>query len=221
MADDSTHQARYVPAAGRAGLTRFYDPAMALTMRERSWRPALRDRVLAGVPAGGTVVEVGAGTGRSAIDLASRRPDVEVVAIDGDPEALALGQAKPGAERIHWQQGFAGQLTLPDASADAVVMSLLLHHLDPPTKRAALADARRILRPNGRIHIADWGRPNSPLTRPGFLILQLIDGFANTRDHAAGLIPTYLTDTGFTPTTWKTVQTAWGTLDLIEAVPTQ
>lgn len=32
---------RYVPAAGRGWLTRLYDPAMALTMRERVWRPVL------------------------------------------------------------------------------------------------------------------------------------------------------------------------------------
>ena len=32
---------RYVPAAGRAWLTALYDPLMALTMRERAFRPAL------------------------------------------------------------------------------------------------------------------------------------------------------------------------------------
>jgi hypothetical protein len=33
---------RYVPAAGRTAFTRLYDPAMALTMRERTWRPRLQ-----------------------------------------------------------------------------------------------------------------------------------------------------------------------------------
>ena len=38
---------RYVPAAGRAWLTALYDPLMALTMRERAFRPALIAAVLA------------------------------------------------------------------------------------------------------------------------------------------------------------------------------
>lgn len=212
-------QDRYVPAAGRAALTRLYDPAMALTMRERAWRPALRDRVLSAVPGGTRVVDVGAGTGTFAIDLAGKRPDIEVVAIDGDPDALCLARAKPGAERVHWRQGLAGRLPLAEASADALVMSLLLHHLAPEAKRAALADARRVLGPTGTLHIADWGQPHGPLTRVGFLALQTIDGFPNTRDHAAGRIPSYIAEARFTSTTWRRLRTAWGSLELIEAQP--
>jgi ubiquinone/menaquinone biosynthesis C-methylase UbiE len=214
---DHRQESRYVPAAGRAALTRLYDPVMALTMRERAWRPALRDRVLAGVPDGGTVVDVGGGTGTFAIDLAATRPDIEVVVVDGAPQALELAQAKPGADRVRWQHGLAAELPLPDASADAVVMSLLLHHLVPDAKRGALADAHRVLRPTGRLHVADWGRPRDPLTRAGFLALQLIDGFPNTRDHAAGRLPAFLTEAAFDPTTWNRLRTPWGALDLIEA----
>ena len=47
---------RYVPAAGRAWLTGSYDHAVALTMRERAWRPALVDAVSRDLPAGGTVI---------------------------------------------------------------------------------------------------------------------------------------------------------------------
>jgi ubiquinone/menaquinone biosynthesis C-methylase UbiE len=212
-------EGRYVPAAGRAAFTRLYDPAMALTMRERAWRPALRDRVLASVPEGGTIVEVGAGTGRLAIGFATSRPDVEVIAVDGDPELLELVDANPGAERIDWRLGLAGQVPLPDASADAVVMSLLLHHLAPDAKRAALADAHRLLRPSGRLHVADWGRPRDPIARLGFRFTQALDGIANTRDHGAGRLPTYIADAGFTPTTWHHLRTAGGTLELIEATP--
>ncbi len=213
-----TGEARYVPAAGRAAFTRLYDPAMALTMREGAWRPALRDRVLSGMPDGGTVVDVGAGTGTFAIGLAEQRPDVEVVAIDGDPNALSLAKAKPGADNVRWCEGLAGQLPLEEGSADALVMSLLLHHLVPAAKHAALIDARRVLRPGGTLHIADWGRPHGLLTRAGFLALQAIDGFPNTRDHAAGRIPAFLSEAGFANTiTWRRLRTPWGSLELIDA----
>jgi ubiquinone/menaquinone biosynthesis C-methylase UbiE len=211
-------ESRYVPAAGRAAFTRLYDPVVALTMRERAWRPALQREVLASVSSGATIVDVGAGTGTFAIALAAERPDVEVVAIDGDPAALRLAQAKPGAGRVSWREGMAGELPLDDESADAIVMSLLLHHLDPVAKRAALADAHRVLRPGGFLHVADWGRPRGPLTRFGFFLLRALDGFPNTRDHAAGRLGAYIDGAGFAHVaTGRCLPTALGTLELISA----
>jgi SAM-dependent methyltransferase len=209
---------RYVPAAGRAALTRLYDPAMALTMRERAWRPALLDRVAAGLSDGGRVVDVGAGTGTFALALAAARPDAEVVAVDGDPEALRLAEAKAGSERVSWREGMADRLPLGDATADALTMSLLLHHLGPAAKRAALSEALRVLRPGGRLHVADWGKPRGPLPRAGFLLLRALDGFENTSDHAAGRLPALVADAGFAEvTTWRAVGTPWGRLELTSA----
>lgn len=209
---------RYVPAAGRVGSTALYDASIALTMRERRWRPVLRDRVLAAVPPGGRVLDVGAGTGTLAIALAAARPDAEVVAVDGDPEALALARVKTGAGRVQWREGFAGDLDLPDGGVDAAVMSLVLHHLGPQTKRRALADLHRVLRPGGELHIADWGRPATPLLRAAFFALQLIDGFEGTRDHAAGRLPDLVRDAGFASVECHgRLPTAWGTLELLAA----
>jgi ubiquinone/menaquinone biosynthesis C-methylase UbiE len=209
---------RYVPAAGRAGLTGIYDRAVALTMRERRWRPRLRDRIAARLAPGGRVVDVGAGNGTLAIALAALRPDVEVIAVDGDLEVLRLAQRRPGAERVTWRQGLAGTLELEDANADAVVMSLLLHHLDLGTKRRALADARRVLGPDGWLHVADWGRPQDPAMRAAFAVLQLIDGREETRDHAAGRLPGFLTEAGFPDVErYGRLRTGWGSLELLEA----
>ena len=156
---------RYVRASGRFGPTALYDASIALTMRAGRWRPVLRDRLLTDVPHGGRVLDVGAGTGTLAIALAAARPDIDVLAVDGDPEALALARPEPGVERVQWREGLAGELDLPDGSVDAAVMSLVLHHLGPQTKRRALLDLRRVLRPSGQLHIADWGRPATPLLR--------------------------------------------------------
>lgn len=196
----------------------WYDRSIALTMREERWRPLLRDRVLAGVPAGGRVLDVGAGTGTLAIALAAARPDVEVVGVDGDPEALALAQAKPGAERVRWEEGLAGELPLDAASADAAVISLVLHHLGPDGKRRALADIVRVLRPGGQLHVADWGRPATPALRAAFFALQLLDGFENTRDHAAGRLPELLRAAGLQEVRrYGRLRTAWGSLELLAA----
>lgn len=110
-------------------------------------------------------------------------------------------------------------LPVDSASVDVVTASLLLHPLPPPLKLAALAESRRVLRPGGRIVIADWGRPHDPLMRAGFLALQLLDGFENTRDHAAGPLPSLIRQAGFSlvkvERRWRTV---WGSLELISGV---
>ncbi len=205
---------RYVPAAGRRGLTAIYDPVMALTMREGTWRARLADRVLDGLRTGATVVDVGAGTGTFAALLAQRRSDVNVVAIDGDPDVLDRAAAKG----VHGRRGLADALPLATDTVDRVTMSLLLHHLTTDTKRAALAEARRVLKPSGRLHIADWGRAHDPLMRAAFLGLQLLDGFAPTRDHAAGRIPHLVAATGFAAVAEDArYRTPFGSLELITA----
>ncbi|MEJ7824760.1 MAG: methyltransferase domain-containing protein [Solirubrobacteraceae bacterium] len=209
---------RYVPAAGRVGSTRMYDRSIAVTMREEHWRPVLRDRMLSDVPASGQVVDVGAGTGTLAIAIAQARPDVTVTAVDGDAEILALAQAKPGAERVQWRGGLADDLPLDDGTVDAVVSSLVLHHLDPSTKQRALTEVARVLRPGGHLHIADWGPPATPLLRAAFFVLQVLDGFDGTRDHAAGRIPELVCASGFSDVhVHRRLRTAWGTLELLEA----
>jgi ubiquinone/menaquinone biosynthesis C-methylase UbiE len=205
--------ARYVPAAGRRGLTALYDPVMALTMREGAWRPELVAAVTAGLRDGGVIADVGAGTGTLTAQLMAARPDADVVAIDGDPEVLARAAFKG----VRGREGLATALPVGNGKADRVVMSLLLHHLERDAKLEALGEARRVLAPGGRLHIADWGAPDL-VTRPGFLGLQLLDGFAGTRDHAAGRLADLIAQAGFTAvTTDRRYRTPWGRLELISA----
>lgn len=206
---------RYVPAAGRAAFTRLYDPVVALTMREQTFRPRLLAAVSDALPRGGRVLDVGCGTGTFALALAGARPDAEVVGVDGDPEALAIARAKPGAARVAWHEGLADAVPAQDAGADAVVLSLVLHHLTRAAKADALAEARRVLEPGGLLHVADWGRPHDPPMRAAFLVLQLVDGFATTRDHVSGALPGLIAAAGFTtPPPHTRLRTVWGSLDV-------
>jgi ubiquinone/menaquinone biosynthesis C-methylase UbiE len=211
---------RYVPAAGRAWLTGLYDPIMALSMRERAFRPALIAAVLAD-PRPRSVLDVGCGTGTLAAQLAQSDSSLRVLGIDGDETVLARARVKTAAlgERVHFSRGLADATGLGDASVEVVIASLLLHHLVCAAKRRALTEAHRVLIPGGHLVIADWGPPQGPLTGIGFLMLQLIDGFQSTRDHRAGRLPELVTEAGFASVRiaerWRTV---WGSLELITAV---
>jgi len=215
MSELATTDQRYVPAAGRRALTALYDPAMRLTMREGTWRPKLLRRLTSGSPE--SVLDVGCGTGTLAIDLA--RAGLRTIGIDGDPDVLrrAAEKAREAGVELDLRKGLADAIPLVDVSVDRVVCSLVLHHLPLATKTRTLAECRRVLRPGGRLVVADWGRATDPLARAGFLGLQLLDGFETTRDHAAGRIPGLIADAGFSVSEFDRIRTAWGTLELLEA----
>jgi ubiquinone/menaquinone biosynthesis C-methylase UbiE len=212
---------RYVPAAGRRVFSSVYDPVVALTMRECAFRGAVLDAALA-PPAPSTVIDIGCGTGSLAIALARRAPQLRVVGVDGDPDMLARAWAKLAAggddATVEWVDGRAERLPREDASADVAVLTLVLHHLAPAGKNVALSEARRVLRPGGRLVVADWGRPRDALTSVGFLALQLLDGFATTAEHRAGRLAQRIEHAGFDDLRrlqrWRTV---WGSLELIIA----
>lgn len=209
---------RYVPAARWRAFTRLYDPILALTMREKRFRAEMLGRMEADLPQGGTVVDVGCGTGTFALALKERRPDVEVVGVDGDGEILALARAKSGTSRIEWREGLAQELPLPAESADVATTSLVLHHLLPEDKRKALVEMRRILKPGGRLHVADWGPPSDPLMSGAFFVAQAIDGFDRTVDHRAGRLPAFIEEAGFGAVeSYGRVRTGFGVVELLTA----
>jgi SAM-dependent methyltransferase len=109
------------------------------------WREAVR-RHLRPSP-GMTLVDIGAGTGAFAAAF-SDWFDVGVFAVE--PSA-AMREQIPRTPAIVVRAGDAGSLPLPDASADAAWLSLVLHHV--PDLAAAAREIRRVLRPGGPVLI--------------------------------------------------------------------
>lgn len=209
-------EARYIPAAGRASLTRFYDLGVRLTMRERLWRPMIVEQVVSNGPT--LVVDLGCGTGALAIPIAERVPAATVIGIDGDPEVLDLARAKRGGALVDWTHAYVDSLPVEDRSVDSVVTSLVLHHLPLSTKAAALAEARRILRPDGQLIVADWAAPQDPVMSLAFHGLQLLDGTETTDDNRQGLIPQLIADAGFAdPLRLRRIRTMLGTFEILLA----
>ena len=210
---------RYIPAAGWRLLTPLFDPVVAVTTRERRWRGKVVDEALAPSPA--TILDVGCGTGTLAVQLAGRAPDTRVIGLDGDSDVLQRAAAKAQAAQVKVEllNGMADSIPLADASIDCAVSTLVFHHLAPDTKRRALEEIRRVLRPGGRVVIADYGGPHDLLMRVAFLCVQLLDGFQSTRQHAAGELPGLIADAGFEVETIDRLRTLSGTLELLTATP--
>lgn len=190
----------FVPAAGRAWLTGAYDAIIALVAREK----LLRGGVLAAVgeatadlPAT-RILELGCGTGSLSTAIARALPSAEVTGIDIDPRALTIAKNKPGAERVEWLRANVLDQPPEPGTWDCVVISLVLHHLMPADQPAALQAARSALRPGGTLHVIDFGRPDAPLTKLGWRVLQAIDGVPNTTPLGRGELPGMIDAAGFT-----------------------
>jgi ArsR family transcriptional regulator len=98
------------------------------------------------------VGDLGCGTGQAAAALA---PFVaRVVAVDRSNEMLNAARRRlRDLPNVDVRRGELEALPIDDGSLDAATLILVLHHAPDPA--AALADAARVLRPGGRLLVAD------------------------------------------------------------------
>ena len=145
------------------------------------------------------VLDLGCGTGSLAIALKRAEPSLQLVGLDPDPDVLTIAVAKARRAGVELELKLGGADSIPSEamSFDMVVSSLVFHHLHPPVKARALAEIRRVLRPGGRLLIADFGRPRTWLGRVATLPLQLFDGRSNTADNLQGRLPAMTSEAGF------------------------
>ncbi len=118
----------------------------------------------AAIPAGGRVLDLGAGTGDIALAIRAARPDAHPLAADFTFEMMRVGQARPGGEALPWNSADALNLPYPDAAFDAVVSGFLMRNVSDLPR--ALREQRRVLKPGGRIVILDTTRPRKNLLTP-------------------------------------------------------
>lgn len=209
---------RFIPALRFRALTRFYDPLLALVLREAAWKAKLVDQVAAGP--GTRVLDLGCGTGTLTVMLARSAPESEVVGLDADPEALKRARTKAARHgvEVDFVQGRADAPQLPSGSFDRIVSSLLFHHLSGDEKLRAFRAARDLLAPDGELHIADWGKPHDLVMRLAFIPVQLLDGFTTTNDNVWGALPHIARQAGFTSVEeTHRRRTVFGTLSFLVA----
>jgi arsenite methyltransferase len=107
--------------------------------------------------AGERVVDIGSGGGIDSL-VAARMvgPTGNVVGVDMTPEMLERARtaaAESGVDNVEFREAYMEELPVPDGWADVVISNGVLNLT--PDKQKTLGEMFRVLRPGGRLQIAD------------------------------------------------------------------
>src|SRR5213083_516823 len=123
------------------------------TIRRGFYGEEVREAILmaARILSDQTVLDVGSGTGF--LTQAASRKARKVIALDLSDSMIAETRAKLGGSKVEFRSGSAEQRPLPDASVDAVIGNMHLHHC--PSPETAVKEITRVLAPKGRLVLSD------------------------------------------------------------------
>jgi ubiquinone/menaquinone biosynthesis C-methylase UbiE len=105
---------------------------------------------------GGTYLDLATGNGAVAFAVAGHQPEARIIGVDIADRAIARNQTsalEQAYANVEFLQTNGREIDFPAATFDGIACRYALHHF--PDVEAILADARRVLRPEGSFVIAD------------------------------------------------------------------
>lgn len=140
----------------------FYDIVIAL-MGLAYGRTHVRALLeVASLRPGEQVLDVGCGTGALALAAAKQLATGDgVTGVDASEQMIAVARRKAATTRlsVHFTVGTVEALPFDPAQFDVVFSTLMLHHLPKPARENCLREVRRVLKPAGRLIVADFEAP--------------------------------------------------------------
>ncbi|HEY3847375.1 MAG TPA: class I SAM-dependent methyltransferase [Acetobacteraceae bacterium] len=125
--------------------------------------PDLVQRFVDAVPADNAAIILDVACGPGIITAALALRAREVIAFDLTQEMLTKARqrcAEAGQNNVTFRKGSATELPFPDASFDAVVTRLSIHHFQAPA--GPVAEMARVLKPGGTLVVADVVSSEAP-----------------------------------------------------------
>ena len=188
-------------------LAPHYDSKIAPL--ERKFLERLRREAIAGLPAGGRILELGAGTG---LNFQFYHPQTHGVAIEPSTQMLRIAVQKEKPHRLCLVQSCGEQLPFADASFDSALATLVMCSVNSPD--LVFGELRRVVKLGGHISLLEHVRPEGILGLAfdlgNLMTVPLFGDHLNRRTvelaRGAGLKVTSVNKTG------------WGIINLITCV---
>ncbi len=148
---------------GPINYPRGYEILAELGFAGRRRSVFTRLAALSGAGPGHQILDVGCGTGYLTRLLAPLvGPEGRVTGVD--PSLPMIEHARRRSpDNCSYQVGEGQALPFPDASFDIVVSSFAVHHMPVSARSTAVREISRVLRPGGRLLIAEFRPPVNPL----------------------------------------------------------
>ena len=146
------------------------------------------------------VLDLGCGTGvltRMIADHLDAEAGGVSVGIDAAARMIQVARKKRGNETCRFEVAAAEDLPFENGAFDAVVSSLFFHHVDFDLKAKALSEAWRVLRPRGKLVVADM---HTPTTWMGALVSHVSRWFfmqPQIGENIKGVLPALIQNAGF------------------------
>lgn len=151
-----------------------YDTVVKLLTLGMDRRIRERTVDLAGVQPGQVVLDVGCGTGSLTMAAQARVGEQgQVYGVDASPQMIEVARRKAerAGKHIDFRVEAVEKMSFPDGYFDAVLSSLMMHHLPGDLKLQALVEIRRVLKPGGRVLVVDFHRPTALAGRVSITLL--------------------------------------------------
>ena len=209
----------FIPALGYDFLTNYYDLTISLTMPEKRIRETLINEI--NPQKDEKILEFGFGTGQNLIKLKTKNPSIQLSGLDIDPKVKVITERKLKNQQLEIALDLydGGKFPYQDGQFDKVYSCLVFHQLDAETKWFCLKEIYRVLKPNGKLIFADWGKAQNWLMRFTFGFVQLLDGFKTTNDNVKGLMPNFIKEVGFRDIlVLQSINTIIGTFSYFKAI---